>query len=326
MIIDTETHVLRFARSSYNNPDNPQYRMNRHYTWQEQPADPLVAEMDFAGVDKAFLISYDAEDTRWSSEEKGDFTMEDFSGGRKYTLREARKYPERFLWFNTVKDPKLYDSAALVRRDAALGMVGVKLFPAYIHVSLLEEGITRVFDVCRELDLRVLISFETLRPPRTKSLAEYLRELDELLGAYPTVKFALLHVGCADPLTPAVEEVFRVTRAHDNCYLSTAYPGEVWDDGSEYPFANYLQRIRRTCEAVGAHRVMWATDWPWFDWAFKYEQGLNAIRRHVPWLREDDKALFLGGTAVEFMSTRLHDQVRPDVVPQSQLNANPKAP
>ena len=83
----------------------------------------------------------------------------------------------------------------------------------------------------------------------------------------------------------------------------------------KYPFANYLQRIRRTCEAVGAHRVMWATDWPWFDWAFKYEQGLNAIRRHAPWLREDDKALFLGGTAVEFMSTRLHDQVRPDAVP-----------
>lgn len=309
MIIDTETHVLRFARSYLNNPTNRVNRMSKQYTWREQPADLLVDEMDVAGVDKTFLISYDAEDTRWSGEQKGDYTMEDFSGGRKYTLREARKFPERFLWFNTVKDPKRYDAAGLVRADAALGMVGIKLFPAYIQVSLLEDGIRRVFDACRELDLRVLISFETLRPPRTKSLGEYVRELDELVGSYPTLRFALLHVGCADPLTPAAEEVFAVTRTHPNLYLSTAYPGEVWDDGTEYPFRNYLGRIRRTCEAVGANRVMWATDWPWFDWAFKYEQGVNAIRKHADFLTDAEKALVLGETAVEFMGSRLHDRV-----------------
>jgi predicted TIM-barrel fold metal-dependent hydrolase len=308
MIIDTEVHVFRFARSTYNNPDNKAYGMHQQFTWREQPADLLVAEMNNAGVDKAFLISYDAEDGRWEAGLSG-YEDEDFSGGRKYTLREASKFPDRFLWFNTLKDPKVYDSAAMVRRDAEMGMVGVKLFPAFIRAGLLDEGLRKVWDACQELDLRVLISFENIRPPQTTSLPDYMTQLDELAKTYPGLKFALLHVGCADPLTPAFEDVVRTTRNNRNIYLSTAFPGEKWDDGTEYPFPNYLQRIERTVAGVGADRVMWATDWPWFDWAFKYQQGLNAVRKHAPFLSDAERELVLGETAVEFMGSRINDRV-----------------
>lgn len=312
MIIDTEAHVLRFARSFFNNPDATRYRMNRHFTWHEHPSELLVTEMDNAGVDKAFLLSYDAEDTLWSAQQWG-YSFEDFSGGRKHTLIQARKYPDRFLWFNTVKDPKRYDSAALIRDDADLGMVGIKLFPGYIKISLIEANMRGVFETCRDLDLRVLISFETLRPPQTKSLAEYLVELDELLTQYPTVNFALLHNGCADPLTPAADALFELTANHPNLYLSTSMPGEVWDDGTEYPFKNYLKRMERICSTVSPDRVMWASDWPWFDWAFKYEQGVNAIRKHATFLSDDEKNLVLGIAAEKFMGNKLHVQVKPDL-------------
>lgn len=316
MIIDTESHVLRFARSAYNNPNNKMYGLIRHVTWHEHNTDLFVAEMDNAGVDKAFLISYDAEDTKWSHELRG-YSMEDYSGGKKFTLLEAKKYPDRFLWFNTVKDPKRYDSAALVAADAGIGMVGIKLFPAFIQVSLLEEGMRKVFDTCRDLDLRVLLSFESIRAPMTLSLQQYLGELDELCGEYPTLKIALLHTGCADPLKPAADEVFRLVNKYRTLYLSTAYPGEVWDDGTEYPYANYLKRIQKTVESVPENRVMWGTDWPWFDWAFKYEQGLNAIRKHAPFLSDEQRAAFLGETAMDFMGSRVNDQVR---VPQDWSN------
>ena len=313
MIIDTETHVLRFARSSINNPTGKLYRMNRHFTWHEHPGELLATEMDVAGVDKAFLISYDAEDC-WLDAELEGYTLEDFSGGRKYTLVQVRKFPDRFLWFNTLKNLRRYDAVDLVRRDAALGMVGVKIFPAHLEVSLLEDEMLRVFDTCRDLDLRVLISFEPLElhPTRSRPLTEYLSEMDELAGTYPGVKFALLHTGCVDPLTQAAEAVFSITRKHSNLYLSTANPGKAWDDGTEYPFRNYLARMRITCEEVGPTRVMWATDWPWYDWAFKYEQGVNAIRKHAEFLSERDKRFILGETAAEFMGSRLHDQVQPE--------------
>lgn len=313
MIIDTEAHVFRFARSTYNNPANKSYGLHQQFTWREQPAELLAAEMDYAGVDKAFLISYDAEDGRWEAGLRG-YSDEDFSGGRKYTLREALKAPDRFLWFNTIKDPKFYDSAQLVREDAELGMVGVKLFPAFLRLSLLEDGLVRVWDACRELDLRVLISFENIRPPETTSLAEYMDQLNDLASTYPDLKFALLHMGCGDPLAGKADDIFRVARAHSNIYLSGAYPGEVWDDGTEYPFKNYLARYQAAAEAVGANRLMWGTDWPWFDWAFKYSQGLNSIRLHADFLSDEEKALVIGGTAEEFMGSRINDQVKPDAL------------
>lgn len=325
MIIDTETHVLRFARSYFNNPKHPMANMTREHTWREQPAALLVAEMDQAGVDKAFLLSYDAEDIDWGHRQKG-FSIEDFSGGRKYTLVQARAFPDRFLWFNTLKDPRREETLEQIREDASIGMVGIKIFPAYIDVSLVQDEMRAVWDLCRELDLRVLISLENVRLSRTRTLPTYMHELDEVLGSYADLRFTLLHAGSADPLTPAADEVFRVTRAHSNLYLSTAILGMTtavhvaegetppidWEDGSEYPYPNYLRRMEHVCNEVGANRVMWATDWPWMEWAFKYEQGLNSIRRHAKFLSDEDKALVLGGNAEEFMGSRIKDQVQPE--------------
>ena len=50
---------------------------------------------------------------------------------------------------------------------------------------------------------------------------------------------------------------------------------------------------------------MWATDWPWFDHCYRYEQAIEAIRRHANFLTEEEKATFLGGTAVAFLKNRI---------------------
>ncbi|MBI4278255.1 MAG: amidohydrolase [Armatimonadetes bacterium] len=298
MIIDTEVHVLYFARWYDNNPEITP--LIKHYTWHEHDGDLLIAEMDNAGVNRGFLISYDAEDTRWSAEQKG-YGMEDFLGGRKYTLRWVRKYPDRFIWFNTIKNPKLYDAAALATRDFDDGAAGMKLFPAYVSSALTDPGLLKVFEVIRDRGKTLLISFETLRPPKSYSLDEYLGQLAEVSARFPKMKVALLHAGCGDPLKPAGQAVMELVRRFPNLYLSTSMPGEVWDDGTEYPFPNYLRRMETLVKTVGANRVMWATDWPWFDWTYKYEQALNAIRRHAGFLSEREKALVLGETAAELV-------------------------
>ena len=298
MIIDTEAHVLYFARWYDNNPEITP--LIKHYTWHEHSGELFIAEMDNAGVDKAFLISYDAEDTRFAAEQRG-YSMEDFLGGRKYTLRAVRKYPDRFLWFNTIKNPKRYDGAALAESDFAEGAVGLKLFPGYIQATMDDPGLMKIYEVIRDRKKALLISYETLRPPKTFSLSDYFDQLPKVLGNFPGMKVALLHSGCADPLKPIGEKVMELVRKFPNLYLSTSMPGEVWDDGTEYPFPNYLRRMETLVKGVGAHRVMWATDWPWFDWAYKYEQAANAIRRHANFLSEAEKAAVLGDTAVEFV-------------------------
>lgn len=297
MIVDIETHPLRLARPV---ATNPQMSMTKHYTWCEQSADLLVAEMNYAGVDKAFLISYDAEDILFECREKG-FDLEDYSGGRKYSLQGFHKYPDRFWWFNTLKHPKRYDAVALAQKDFDEGASGLKIFPAYIEANLDDDEMRRVFRLTLEQGKRILMSFQTLVPPKTFSLEEYLGQVDRLLTDMPGLPLVLMQAGCADPITPRWDLVRRIADKHKSLIMGCGYVGEVWDDETEYPYPNYLRRIEALTKAVGADRMMWGTDWPWFEDKFKYKQGVDAIRKHAHFMSADQKADFLGRTAARFM-------------------------
>jgi predicted TIM-barrel fold metal-dependent hydrolase len=327
VIIDTETHVLIF---SWPHSTNPSQSMVKHHTWHEHSGDLLVAEMDNAGVDKTILISYDIEDVIWAWERKG-FGIEDMAGGKKYTRAFVEKYPDRFIWFTTIKPPRRADHLEVLREDIAAGVKGVKLFPAHMERRMDDPDITAVFELCEQRDLPALVSFENVHLSDIQGLPEYFEQTATVLEQFPTVRLGLMHAGCADPLTSAAEStgtddpdrlytagstfptgsttvsnqlVIDMMKQFPNLYLSTAAPGNIWDDGSEYPFPNYLRRIQLLVESVGADRLMWATDWPWLEHEFKYEQAVNAIRRHAPFLSDDEKAMFLGGAAAAFLDVK----------------------
>jgi len=320
VIIDTEAHVFLFA---WPRQSNPLQSMVRHYTWHEHSGDLLVAEMDNAGVDKAFLISYDVDDVIWAWRKKG-YALEDFGGGKKYCLSAMRKYPERFIWFSTLKDPRNEETLSLIADDIAHGARGVKIFPAHIQSRLDTDEMHRLWSLCRETGARVLISFENVNLLDVKELPvqqtnafpqsstgglpylyDYLRQLARIVPEYPTVQYCLLHNGCIDVLksdefTPIAE----LTNNNRNLYLSCAAPGNVWDDEGEYPFPNYLARIRALVNAVGVDKLMWATDWPWLEDKMKYLQALDAVRKHASFLNDNDKRWFLGDTAAQFLGDK----------------------
>ena len=90
MIIDMATHPFIFARPSNTNQN---WSMVKHYTWHEHSPELLVAEMDQAGVQKAFTTSFDAEDLLWDAASKG-LSLEDFAGRPKYCRRGLLKFPD----------------------------------------------------------------------------------------------------------------------------------------------------------------------------------------------------------------------------------------
>ena len=296
-VVDTETHIFYYARSAIANPGVSRVG---HYRWHEHDADLLIAEMDAAGVDKTFLISYDAEDTRWSAQHHG-FDLEDFAGGRGYTLQGYRRHPDRFYWFNTLKDAEKRPVIDLIDRDLAEGATGFKLFPAYVQADLRTDTWLRVFKHIQARRSRLLVSFETLDPPRSFSLPEYIAQLRTALEVAPHLPVALLHAGCADPLGGEAQLIAELCADFPQVYLSLAMPGAVWDDGWEYPFANLLRRVKRLKETIGVSRMMWATDWPWFGDRFLYPQGIDCFRKHATFFSAEELAQFLGGTAEEFL-------------------------
>ena len=299
-VVDTETHVMVYARNYRTNRDNPHSTRLKHLTWHEHDADLLVQEMDAAGVDHTFLISYDGIDCQWGSEQKG-FAIEDFAGGRKHTLQGVRQFPDRFLWFSTLKDVRRWPTHEMIELDLEDGAVGFKLFPAFVKATLDSDDWMGVFERIAAAESRLLISFEVTKPPHTHSLDEFMAQLGRVLAAFPSLPVALLHAGCADPLTERGKLVSELCAEHENVYLSCSMPGEVWDDGVEYPFRNLLRRVEALALDVGTARLMWATDWPWFEDRFKYQQGIDCFRKHADFLDERGLEQFLGGTAMRFL-------------------------
>jgi predicted TIM-barrel fold metal-dependent hydrolase len=309
MIIDTESHVIYRVFPIESNPDQP---LTFRATWHEHSGDLFAAEMDRAGVDYAFLISYDAEDILWYLTMEGA-GLEDCVGGRKYTLESGvKKHPDKFLWFATLKDPRRPDAIERMQRDLADGALGMKIFPAYHQLQADDPSLVTVYREIVERDRRVILSFEDTKPPETPTVTQYFEQLDRVLTELPELKVQINHAGAgdpsdpaSDPLNPEAEAIFRVVDRHDNVRLSTSWLSKNWDDGSEYPFPNYLRRLERLKDGVGVEKLFWATDWPWLEMHMTYPQAVDSIRRHATFFTDAEKEAFLGGNAFQFVEELL---------------------
>jgi len=310
MIIDTECHVLFrvFPRES-----NPSRSMTTRASWHEYSGDLFAAEMERSGVDMGFLISYDADDIRWYLEEFEGSDVTDFYGGRRYTLESAvKKHPNHFLWFATLKHIHRPDTLRRMQADFADGALGMKIFPAYMELPLTDPAWDDIFRAIADADRRIIFSFEDTLPGRTPSVAEYWEQFDRMLTAYPSIKVQVNHGGAgnsddpaSDPLHDEARIIFDVVNKHENVWLSTAWLGKKWEDESEYPYATYLARLERLRDRVGAHRLFWATDWPWLEAFQNYPQAVGCIQRHANFFSEDEKRGFLGENAHDFIKELL---------------------
>jgi predicted TIM-barrel fold metal-dependent hydrolase len=303
VIIDTETHIIYRVFPREANPDQP---MTFRPSWHEHSGELLVAEMDRAGVDKTILISYDADDIDWFYRYVGiEGDLSDTFGGRKYTLESGvKRFPDRFLWFNTMKHAKRPDTIDRIKKDLADGALGMKVFPTYMNLAVDDPRLMECYRVVAEEGRRIIFSFEDTLPPQTATVGECFEQLDHVLTEFASVKFQVNHAGAgsqadpvSDPRSPEAKIIFDVVNKHDNVWLSTAWLGKVWDDEHEYPFPNYLARLEALYRGVGAERLFWATDWPWLEEYQTYPQAVDAIRRHANFFSEREKAQFLGDNA-----------------------------
>lgn len=307
MLIDTETHVFQRL---FPLEINPEVSIARRYTWHAYSGDLLVAEMDRAGVDKAILISYDADDIHpWLS--SIGRTAEDFIGGKKYALKFFRKFPDRFIWFTTLKDPVRHPTEylELAQKDLGDGALGIKVFPAYYRIPADDPHLLQAYETCRARNAKVILSLEGSHPPHTPSLPSYYLQIAEVLRAFPDANFQIMHGGNVDPRSTDAQSFFAIARSHRNLWISTSPleangPGDTgleWCDGVEYPFPHYLSGLEALMHGVGVEKIMWGTDWPWMEYYFNYPQAVEAIRKHASFMSEKDKSAFLGLNAARFL-------------------------
>ncbi len=255
------------------------------------PADSLVAEMDYAGVDRALLhrTPYMGLNDGWIAE-------------------CCRRHPGRIQGLVQVPEwwfPDRTDEAVgkLERGIRDHGLSGLQFAP--FHRSLYDlspEWTGPDFDplwaAVSELGIPVFFTIGAAGTP-----AAYLDELRALrawMDRFPDVDVVMTHgfpwrLFAGEDRLHVPDEVYEAAPiGHPRFHIQILFAVFLqarWD----YPMPQMRPVLETMVERIGADRIIWGTDIPIVLLHWTYRQSLDYVRRYCPFLGESEMAAILGG-------------------------------
>jgi len=307
MIIDVHVHLLKTHEAI------PRvFLENLYRIWEDEfgkegleerkasldgRVEPLINDMDEAGVDKSVVSSVDLgimcgeepEVSIWENNE--------------YVAESQRRYPDRIIGFVGV-DPLRKDAIELLEKGVTeWGLRGVKVFPTMYKVT--DEKIQPFMEKVNELELPVL--FHQGMDP-IPFLMQYGNpvDLNALTLRYPNMKMIAAHVarGFDDLLTEII----------------TYSGGRMVTDISQYQhlFLNtrwhFIMKMRYIIDRIPGS-VLMGSDWPfvkapplpthkeWFDIIrnLKIPEPVLQLGIGIKDFSQEEKDLILGENAKRFL-------------------------
>ncbi|MCL4251600.1 MAG: amidohydrolase family protein [Anaerolineae bacterium] len=253
------------------------------------PPEALLANMDWAGVDKTVLL------------------QGSYYGEANATVAEAvRRWPDRFAGAAFI-DPRANDARDTFLRcveDYGFRIlkfeisVGTGLVGLYPDLRLDEDSMAWVWE---EAEQRGLVM--TLDLGAVGSTSYQTDAVQAMLARHPRLKVVICHL--AQPPVARGDDAALGRLWQEQIQLATQ--PNVWFDLSAlpayasaveaYPYPRACEYIRRAVERIGVDRLMWGTDAPGLLAQATYPQLLTFVRHHFSYLAPDDLAAVMGETA-----------------------------
>ena len=308
-VIDMHVHFVRKLTTPQGR--HPEIRDNplvSHWTWHEHNGDLLVQEMNRAGVGRALLKTFNAEDIAYPLRQ--DFHSDDsrtdeapFQSSEGYMLEYRDKYPDRFIWAATV-NPSIESFHERWTAKFSRNLRAIVLFPGLQDHRLDHENVTWILEECEKRGIKgVLMSFENVN--RSHTSADYIEQLYDMIDAHPNLHYSFMHTGYQVPHTLEREPTLRLINHFNEKYGNIwAQTGNYYLD-TRYPFPTQLAGTKDLYDNIGADRVVWATDWPWIENIGKYYQFVQSVEEHCTYMSPAEKAKYLGGNALDFLALPL---------------------
>ena len=254
------------------------------------PAEALLAQMDWAGVDRAVLL-------------QGPF----YGEANAYVASAVARFPDRFVGA-FAPDPFASDARQLYKQcveDFGLRIVKLELTEPtgltglYPNLRLDAPELGWIFEWA-ERDRLVV----TLDLGKIGSRAYQTEAVAAIAERHPDLTIVIAHLaqppfdesenGELDAEWRAQILLGRLPNVHFDLSALPAYSA----DYDEYPYLTAQTTIRRAVELIGAGKLMWGTDAPGLLTSGSYRQLLNYVRRHCDFLSEAEMADVLGLNAL----------------------------
>ena len=261
------------------------------------PPDSLVADMDYAGVDRALL-----------------HRTPDMGVSNDYIADCTRRFPERIQGLAYVEEWLIRSApdASIQKLERAindLGLSGLQFLPFHMKLygqtdDWADSEFHPFWDEVARLDIPV---FFTIGAGDT--LDDYLSELRTLrrwMERYPDIRIVCTHGFnwrfFADGNTLHIPDIVYETApvGHPNFniqILFAVFLQSRWD----YPMPQIRPALEAMIRRIGADRIMWGTDIPIVLLHWTYLQSLDYIRNYCDFISGEDMELILGGNMARFM-------------------------
>jgi predicted TIM-barrel fold metal-dependent hydrolase len=278
--------------------------------------------MDRGGVDKAFLITYNAEDVAAEMRSRGysPVALKPVAN-HEYQVAAWQAHKDRFWYFPDGVNPLHEDYLQDLERNFDLGASGVKLLPMFHGLLPDNPAWLPVYELCQRRSKPVIIDWswwiigdtELTRAwnesvgygfneskerqelcKSYKSMADWVKPMDPIFDKFSNLQISLAHIG-----TPRgredYEHIFAFIARHPNAHCDLAGTPREWNP----------QFIEQLVKAVGPRRVMYGTDMPyWTQGPDSYLTGnprWGVIADDCSFLSDTEKQLILADNAERFV-------------------------
>lgn len=226
----------------------------------------LIATMDSNGVDKAFVLAFDARRTLG------------VKVPNEYVATLCRAYPDRLIGFCSV-DAGVAGAAEEVEHGIrVLGLRGIKIAPAYVRLAPDDRAWYPIYEIA--VALRVPVLMHTGWTP-AKGVPPSLGRpaLHRVARDFPRLSLIMAHMSM-----PWVDQCLELLSSYPQLYADLSLFG--WYQPVEV-VAAMLARAR-TMHVI--ERIIWGTDHPWGP--------MGAFVERMERLR-DEAVLFPGGQPLQ---------------------------
>ena len=257
-------------------------------TQQLLPPYNLIANLDWAGVDRAILL-------------QGPF----YGECNHYALDAIRLYPERLSGLAYL-DP--WDEAAPAMLDwvvntgvfkgiklecsEATGLIGIH--PGAKLDSPENDWLWKVLED-RQLTLVLDLGKPGSSSYQTAAVAA-------IAAGHPAMKIVIAHLGQPGPQAEASSQLWRVWeeqielgRRKNIWFDCAAIPAYLPDE--DFPFPSVGKYLRLAIQRIGPHKVMWGSDQPGLLVHVDLPHLVKMMKHHLAYLLPHEQAWVMGETA-----------------------------
>ena len=268
------------------------------------PAESLVAEMDYAGVDMALLH------------------RTPYLGiGNEFVAGCVRRFPDRLQGLAHVEEwlIQTQPDASIAKLDRAvneLGLVGLQFLPDQIPLygqpaDWDGPGFRPFWDAVAALNIPVFFTpgYTSLATPGgdpLETVLQGLRAISTWMERYPDVTVVLTHgfswrmFAEGDTLS-VPQEVYRAAPIDNPNFhvqvLFAIFLGGMWD----YPMPQVQPVMEQLVRYMGPDRIIWGTDIPMVLRFYTYRQNLDHIRRNCDFLASSEVDMIVGGNMARLL-------------------------